>query len=94
MEVVAEVSVLLSCLAFFLFSMELRKSIGQSESVVVLPLEVAPTLVRPGRKSGVFEYEGERRDEVGRMIEESWLDILGLSDRNWRGGWRNEFWGG
>ena len=48
----AEVSVFINCWDLFLFLMDLRQGNGQSTSVVVLPFEVAPTLVLPGSGSG------------------------------------------
>ena len=58
-----------------------------------LPSIVSPTLVRPGSEIEVLRIgclkergrnEVEKRDEIGNMFEECKLDILGLSETNFR----------
>ena len=56
--------------------MDFKQGNGQSGSVGVLPLEIAPTLVRPGNESRLLKMgclnvrgcnEVEKRDEIGFM---------------------------
>ena len=89
----AEVSVFINCLILLLFFIYVRQCNGQSGSVRVIPLEVAPTPFCPGSGSEVLNMgflsvrgcnEIEKRDKIGRMFKECRLDLLGLSETKLR----------